>query len=292
MRHAVLIMAHNNWNILDLLLKQLEHPDIDVYLHIDKKALHSFNRSGMFLGNVKLVESHDMGYCDYSMVDAAFELLETAVRGGYNYYHMISGVDMMLVSAEKFVDFFEHNKGKEFVGFSDKDFTRNYIYRNYFNGVMRERNIMKKFFLLNIRRSIILFQKGLHLKNIKAGILGEIKKGSDWWSVTHDAVKLAIEKKRDFKNGFYRAYCPTEFLMQTVIWNSCLKGNLNGYCVDSNMREIDWDRGGLTDAPGGPYVWRVSDLERLKNSGKLFARKFDEKIDFRIVEEIYHYTKN
>ncbi|MBQ7217133.1 MAG: hypothetical protein IJS39_14240 [Synergistaceae bacterium] len=45
------------------------------------------------------------------------------------------------------------------------------------------------------------------------------------------------------------------------------------------MRLIDWKR-------GKPYVFRISDLEAIKNSEAMFARKFDDKVDAEIVRKI------
>lgn len=44
MRHAFLIIAHNNWTLLNRLIKRLDHPNNDIYIHIDKKSelKHSF----------------------------------------------------------------------------------------------------------------------------------------------------------------------------------------------------------------------------------------------------------
>lgn len=48
--------------------------------------------------------------------------------------------------------------------------------------------------------------------------------------------------------------------------------------AETNMRLIDWNR-------GEPYTFRISDISELINSDILFARKFDEKIDFEIVKK-------
>ena len=37
-RHAYLIMAHNNWYTLEKLIRLLDVPWNDIYLHIDKKV--------------------------------------------------------------------------------------------------------------------------------------------------------------------------------------------------------------------------------------------------------------
>lgn len=46
------------------------------------------------------------------------------------------------------------------------------------------------------------------------------------------------------------------------------------------MRYIDWTR-------GNPYIFRSADFEQLMSSDRMFARKFDEKVDFDIVERIF-----
>lgn len=45
-KHAMLIMAHNQFEILALLMKQLDHECNDLYIHVDKKA-SSFDQSWM-----------------------------------------------------------------------------------------------------------------------------------------------------------------------------------------------------------------------------------------------------
>lgn len=37
-RHAFLIMAHNHFDFLKILLKRLDDPRNDIYLHVDRKA--------------------------------------------------------------------------------------------------------------------------------------------------------------------------------------------------------------------------------------------------------------
>lgn len=38
MKHAFLIIAHNNWNQLCKLIQQIDSSKHDIYVHIDKKA--------------------------------------------------------------------------------------------------------------------------------------------------------------------------------------------------------------------------------------------------------------
>lgn len=42
-KHAYLIMAHNQWEVLAQLLEVIDDPRNDIYLHIDKKCLFPEN---------------------------------------------------------------------------------------------------------------------------------------------------------------------------------------------------------------------------------------------------------
>ena len=80
MRIAILIQCHKNPKQINLLLERLNHPDIDCYLHIDKKA--DFADKIIHRENVFVLP-------DEQRVTATLNLLNTAVaciRGGYDYY--------------------------------------------------------------------------------------------------------------------------------------------------------------------------------------------------------------
>lgn len=72
--------------------------------------------------------------------------------------------------------------------------------------------------------------------------------------------------------------------MQTVLMNSKFKDNIYHKALDGSslsiMRKIDWER-------GGPYVWTEKDFNELIDSNCMFARKFDEKVDAKIIELLY-----
>lgn len=66
-----------------------------------------------------------------------------------------------------------------------------------------------------------------------------------------------------------------EIFLQTIAYNSQLKETI----VNDALREIDWMR-------GNPYVYTSEDEELLRNSPKLFARKFSTHVDAEIIESI------
>lgn len=52
---------------------------------------------------------------------------------------------------------------------------------------------------------------------------------------------------------------------------------------NASLRLIDWER-------GGPYVWRINDLDQLLSSNCFFARKFSMMVDEKIIDAILDYV--
>ena len=107
-------------------------------------------------------------------------------------------------------------------------------------------------------------------------------KGTNWVSITDKAVGLILSKKSIIMKQYRFSSCADEVYKQTIIGNSLLFD----YVYDKNddykgcMRYIDWTK-------GNPYIFRSADFEQLMSSDRMFARKFDEGIDFDIVERIF-----
>lgn len=105
MKIAILIQCHKNPKQINLLLERLNHPDIDCYLHIDKKA--DFADKIIHRENVFVLPDEQrvsVEWAQISQVTATLNLLNTAVasaRGGYDYYWLISGQDWPLRSVEE-----------------------------------------------------------------------------------------------------------------------------------------------------------------------------------------------
>lgn len=95
----------------------------DIYLHIDKKVVLGPLEQDLFrLAKARLFvleQRLDVRWGDISVVKAELLLLETAsMKGPYDYYHLLSGVDLPIKSQDYIHRFFEKNKGYEFVPYS------------------------------------------------------------------------------------------------------------------------------------------------------------------------------
>lgn len=122
MKHAFLIIAHNEYPILEVLLSMLDDERNDIYLHIDKRAVGLYQKIKGFKikkAGFYLIEKNMKVYWgDISLVKVEYLLFETALKNGpYAYYHLLSGADLPIKSQDYIHEFFHKNSGKEFVGF-------------------------------------------------------------------------------------------------------------------------------------------------------------------------------
>ena len=286
MKHAYLIIAHNEFGILEKLIKLIDDERNDVYIHIDKKVknfdFEYFKKIPKY-SEIKFVKRYDIAWGSFSMVECEVELLKNAVfsKIEYEYILLISGVDMILKSQEYINNFFEENKGKEFVHFTYKDINdktkeRISLY-NFF--IRRKRGLILKI-LANI---ILTLQRIFGVNRLKNKNI-EVQKGSQWFSITREFAEYIISKEDFIRKTFNHSYCADEVFVQTLIMNSEFKNNLFDKNFDDDhyacLRCIDWKR-------GNPWIFRKDDYDMLVNSNAIFARKFSEKVDKDIVDMIF-----
>jgi hypothetical protein len=84
-----------------------------------------------------------------------------------------------------------------------------------------------------------------------------------------------VEKNPSVEKFYKHAFAPGEMFFQTVLLNSPFKDRI----VNDNKRYVEF-------IDSHPRTLTIKDHEALKQSGKLFARKFNPKIDSQILDAI------
>ncbi|WP_050008241.1 beta-1,6-N-acetylglucosaminyltransferase [Butyrivibrio sp. WCE2006] len=298
MKHAFLIIAHNNWWQLKQLIKQLDSEFHDIYIHIDKRC-KDFDQgifSEMTLkSKIYFFQEYKVYWGGYSLVEVELFLLENAFRNNYDYYHIISGGDLLITSNQEFDAFFENNKGFEFIDFDDNKLINDpEILRRVrlYHFLQNFRRISGSSFINSIfvffERCLLLLQIILQIDRTKK-LNWTIKYGSQWVSITNDLTKEVLNHKKNVKEVFRFTNCADELFIQTIAYNSMFRDKIFENEIDSlmnNMRVVDWKRG----KNGSPYTFCSSDFENIIHSKGLFARKFSEEIDKEIILKINNYV--
>lgn len=295
-KHAFLIMAHNNFEVLEKLLLCLDHQNIDFFIHIDRKYNYDTSRikNQLKLSSLFVVSPIKVYWADYSQVKCELYLLTIAYNHSkYDYFHIMSGSDLPLKPVQTILKFFEDNKGKEFVQFQDLVIakkTEYWILRYHL--FQRKIHTSKGKYLITFYKTIykfsLILQKLFFIKKKKPSSY-ILCKGANWASITKEATKYILNNSLSVERLFKLSKSPDEYFIQSIIYNSPFKNNIYNAKFDNNyescQRYIDWQR-------GTPYVFRKEDYSILIESNFLFARKFQYATDSDIVELIYNNNKN
>ena len=263
MRHAWLILTHGNFEILEKQLRFLDSENADFYIHADAKAAFDPERFRAVpeKSRVTFVKRHRISWGHFAMVEAELELLRAAVvPGGYDYYHLLSGVDVPVKTRAYIENYFTRAPGRNYVSFLSPEISRTDLYRVRFYYPLQR---------YNIRKPGYVFQKG-----------------ANWFSITHALAQYLLEKESEIREFFSDTYCPDEMFVQTEIVNSPFRDTLPEHAFENDyascLRYIDWQR-------GNPYTFTDADLDELLAAPEtaLFARKFDYRTSPGVVDALF-----
>lgn len=233
-----------------------------------------------------------MGGRGVEQVKCELSLLKCAIQNGpYKYYHLLSGHDLPIKSQEEIHRYFEMNE-KNYVAFYRPEMKYDTLFDYKIYHIP-----FKKYVLIRLSRRI---QRFLRIDRIKKSKM-KYMKGSQWFSITDDAAKYVVSKEKRILLMFSYTRCPDEVFLQTILYNSQFRDTLNTDYQDikyrtllsektmANLRMIDWpDELGTAH----PRTFIAEDYDTLMKCKALFARKFDSKVDSKIIKLICQSLEN
>ncbi len=290
-KYAYLIIANRNPNQLNLLLNTLDDSRNDIYLLIDKKSINKFhNIFKPIYSSLYVVDPINIFWGNYSLVDAELRLFSSSLNGNYDYYHLLSGLDLPLVNQDVIHNFFDEHINKEFITYSaalSSSQLSSRLHRYHFTNTFRTRNpFMKYYHKLEDKIYDNLPQHRISTKKIGFG--------SEWVSLDNSLVSDLVNHQEWIYKVFHDGYLIDELFIPTFI-NTYPKYKKKIYYskpvtdkpneFQGNLRYINW-------WDGAPYTWKLKDyskLEYARSEGHLFSRKFDENIDQEIIKKVVNY---
>lgn len=289
-KHAYLIMAHNEPRLLKLLLHALDHPDNDIYLHIDKKVEllpDAEIMDAVVLATVKIYRQFSVAWGGDTQIKCELFLLQKAVETEHVYYHLLSGVDIPLLPQDAIHAFFSENRSCNYVSINRKaseslDFIHRIqyyrLFQNRIGRISSDSPISSR--LMNKAESISLrIQKLFSINRIKTNPYS-LYKGSNWFSITHDFAIYLLGKQHQIFKYFGYSIGADEVFLQSIIMSSEYAES----AFLDNLRYVDWSE---SDLPGAPKTLGMQDYDSILNSGKLFARKFSTHKDEKVILRLY-----
>lgn len=296
LRHAYMIITHGSFPILEKQLRFLDSENADFYIHVDAKA-GDFDpepfRKIPQRSRVTFVPRRNVYWGHFSLVEVELDLMRAAAREGYDYYHLLSGVDVPVKSREYIEHFFDNADGRNYLNFMAPVISRRNRARVRYYYPFLEWNIRQPFVRAVIRELGVLAQRLVFIDRTRKLDPGfKFQKGTQWFSVTDDLVRYVLSREDEIRRLFRSTYCPDEVFMHTMMINSPFRDTLPPDAFEDNhlscCRYIDWKR-------GKPYTFTDSDYEELIRTadGYLFARKFDYAASPGVVDRLFeHFSVN
>lgn len=285
-KHAFLIMAHHELDVLKALLFTLDHGRCDFFLHIDSKSsIKPAHLEGIVQqGRLFFTRQTDVHWGGYSQINAELVLLQEAIHTDtYAYYHLLTGVDLPLKPVEDILSFFDACGSVEFISFnrwSPKDYERvlfTYPYQD---------RLYRGFLEKKVRRIGVLLQRLFRYK--RATSIEQFGIGSAYFDITDYMARYVCSKQDWIAQHFKQTFCADEVFLQTIYLamprpNKRYESAINDLAIEKTyqdvVRAIDWFR-------GSPYTYTLADWPFLKQSNCLFARKFSSQKDKDIINHI------
>ena len=289
MKKAVICLAHNLPNQLNLFIKQLVHDgSTDVYIHVNKDykqiendinvCEHVFlikNSVSISWGNDKILEA----------IMLSFE--EICKKNTYEYVLITTGQDLLI--REGLDEYLSSCGDRVFIDMSLNDLKRA-------NQTARARLLHKwpkmylkrldfKFNPIKILRKIRigLAKKGLCLFRKK--VYKRAKNSAFFYSTFWAAMPISVAnyllkeyQKEEVKKIYTDAMCPEEHFFATLIMNSSFKDKI--IFVDGKSNSLTFAKAMINNHPP---ILTMEDIPMLESTECFFARKFNINQDKNVV---------
>ena len=275
MKHAYLILAHNEPELLSLLVERLDDVRNDIYIHFDRKLSILPDIKTQHAGLYILKDRVDVRWADVSMLEAEYKLFHAVVDSGsqYSHHHLISGVDLPLKNQDYIHSFFAQHQGKEFVGLHQRPMNshadRALHYWHPFTRSFRGSGCV--FAIKRILRYLVVQTQ--ILLGIRRNTMIPFHKGGQWVSITRELIDYLLEQEDRAFTIFSRTFGADEYFVPTLIWDTPFMERLFDATDESRgaMRYIGWR------ADGQLIDFTSQDLPALQQTEYLFARKFNSR---------------
>lgn len=261
MRNAWLILAHNEFEVLQRLITMLDTPESDFYIHIDRKV-RNFPDFIAQKGRVFILKNRiDSRWGDISLAEAEILLLETALQSGhYSHYHILSGTHLPLKPFEDLVRFYESHPEEEIVRFWDRnEGDADFKLRRYHflvRNIKYNRTISRL-----VWKSALFVQKKLGIRRYKQC---QFLKTDQWLSLTPHAATYLVSHKDRILRKYRWSLCCDEYFIASELEAS--PENFQLYDCP-NLLFVEFDN-------NSPISFPLSSFSQIQEKDYFWARKF------------------
>lgn len=270
-RLAYIISAYQRLGQVTRLVRRLRTDYASFLVHVDRKTddrdYDALRESLRDLPTAHFLERHTCHWGGFGHVRASLKGIDALLASGaqFDYAVLLTGQDYPIKSNRHIAQFFEARQPKSFMAVSP----------------LPRPSWSSHGGLDRIEYAHIRFH-GRHLRlPFKRSFPEDLRPfgGGAYWALSRDCVEYVsnfVAERPDVVRFFRHVDIPDEIFFHTILMNSPWRDTI----VDDNLRYIDWTQGRR------PAILETRDLDALRASPKLFARKFDAHHDENVLDLI------
>jgi len=272
------ILCHKAPEQVMRLINRLRNSKSFFVVHVDKRAATEVHRAlkeySAGTTNVFLCERHRCYWGRMGIVRATLSCIRKAIELDlpFDYAFLLSGEDYPIKSTEHINKFLSKNTGKEFIeSFAFDAPNRWSRHGGSYNPLNRV--LFWTFFFRS---------KHIQIKSRRRFPLGfRPHLGAQWWCLSKECIKYVntfVTRNPKYVRYFNWVFIPDECFFQSILSNSPYARKI----VGDGTRYADWEN----PNPNVPRTLMISDLDKLRESPALFARKFDATRSRTLVDKL------
>ena len=266
MKFAYLILAHDNFSVLNRLIGMLDDSRNDIFIHFDKKLKNLPDINTESSGLHIIPDRIDVRWGTTSQIKAIYKLLDAAYTfSSYDFFFVISGTHLPLKNQDYIHQYFSKYTGNTVIrrwnsseGEIDFKLRRIHIGIDNFQSPNRHiKSVVQLFWRIGM-----YLQKHLGIRIHK----GEtFVKADEWVVLTAPHVRHMLDVEHDIQKKYRHTFCSDEFYLASEL----MAFDKEHIIDDQNIlfMHFDADR---------PLVIEREEYVQMMDSPYIFARKFTD----------------
>lgn len=275
MKHAYLIIAHNEFDHLQRLISAIDDERNDIFIHFDKKVRNLPNLTCRKSTLTVPEQRIDVRWGHISQVKTEYLLIKAAIKTGieYDYYHIISGTHYPLASLQQIDDYFSSKNGMTV--FAPTPWTWNEIKDkfgryHFFSDSINSHSIKEFLWRLCLR---------IQGKFRGRDLSWFYEKCSQWASISQKDIRVILDFENHILRKLKHTLCADEVFIPAILHSRGIP-----YATDKRLLFTDF-------IGASPKNLDLSYYPRLIESNAVFARKFSSS-SRALTDKISEYVSN